>query len=299
MVDVKHRKLFLKKSPCPPEISIEDFYIGSQIVLMSRDLKIVDYGDIQTKNKLSRVMEETILILSSSYSSNLAWGNVIHFLTNNLGYSLTKLKSVLMTGNILNSIQKIATLQNLPGDNNEHVLDEPYLVLKIQKENAINDLYNDVFNLAEAIRPNQCLMYTINNKADYAVVEQLFFDPKLSPMPSATYDNCTCCIIKPHVVKSKQVGLLLNDILQEGYEVSAIHSVYFSKSQAEEFLEVYKGEHVLPIDKLYIFTVNILLFFQINLYRRNFRILGSCVAINSWFINCFRNSCTKCCKNVS
>lgn len=243
MVDVKHRKLFLKKSPCPPEISNDDFYIGSQIVLMSRDLKIVDYGDVQTRNRLSRVMEETILILSSSYSSNLSWGNVIHILTNDLGYSLTKLKSVLMTSNILNSVQKIDTLQNLPGDNREHILDEPYLVLKVQKENALNDLYNDVsFALTDAIRPNQCLMYTINNKADYATVEQLFFDPKLSPMPSASYDNCTCCVIKPHIVKSKQVGLLLNDIIQEGYEVSAIHSVYFTKAQAEEFLEIYKGE---------------------------------------------------------
>ena len=241
MVDMKNRKLFLKKSPCPPEISNDDFYIGSQIVLLSRDLKIVDYGDIATKNKLYRSVEENILIISSSYSSSSSWGLIIDILTNNLNYSIIKLKSILLNDIIINTIQQIETLQSLPRDNRDHIYDEPYLMIRVQKENCLSDLYNDLSILSDAIHPQQALIYTVNNKTDYNTIDTLFFDPKLSPMASATYDNCTCCIIKPHIVKSKQVGKLLQDIISEGYEIAAVQSVFFTKVQAEEFLEVYKG----------------------------------------------------------
>eukprot|EP01031_Cornospumella_fuschlensis_P040496 gene40496-49360_t len=31
MVDVKYKKIFLKKSPCPPHMTKEDFYVGGKI----------------------------------------------------------------------------------------------------------------------------------------------------------------------------------------------------------------------------------------------------------------------------
>lgn len=253
MIDVKNRKLFLKRSPCPPELTTDDFYIGSQIVFFSRDLKIVDYGDIITKNKLFRSMEENILIITSSFSSYSSWGIIIDTLTNRLNYSIVKMKSIVMNDTVLNGIQKIETLQSLPRDNRDHIKDEPYLIIRLQKENGLTDLSNDVSVLLDTIAPQQSLIYTVNNKIDYNTIDTLLFDPKSSPMPSATYDNCTCCIIKPHIVKSKQVGKLLHDIISEGYDISAIQSIFFTKAQAEEFLEVYKGvvpeytDHVLQL----------------------------------------------------
>mmetsp|Transcript_803 Transcript_803/g.1774 ORF Transcript_803/g.1774 Transcript_803/m.1774 type:complete len:231 (-) Transcript_803:278-970(-) len=63
-----------------------------------------------------------------------------------------------------------------------------------------------------------------------------------SPMPStATYDSCTCCVVKPHAVKGKQLGPILRQIVEQGYEVSAVQSMAFERKQAEEFLQVYKG----------------------------------------------------------
>ena len=58
---------------------------------------------------------------------------------------------------------------------------------------------------------------------------------------TSTLDCCTCCVIKPHSVKSKSVGGILDIIIKQGYEVSAVDSFQFDKRASEEFLEVYKG----------------------------------------------------------
>jgi len=59
--------------------------------------------------------------------------------------------------------------------------------------------------------------------------------------PTATLDNCACCVIKPHAVKNRAVGKIINQILEEGFDISAITTVMFDRATAEEFLEVYQG----------------------------------------------------------
>ena len=148
MVDVKHRKLFLKKSPCPPGVTADDFYIGAQLVFFSRDLKVVDYGDAATRQKLFLSFEDSILIISSSFSSSNSWGEVIDILMNKLNYSLVKIKSLVMNETIINTIQNIETLQSLSQDNSENIFTEPYLIIQLQKENCLSDLYADLFLLS-------------------------------------------------------------------------------------------------------------------------------------------------------
>ena len=62
--------------------------------------------------------------------------------------------------------------------------------------------------------------------------------------PTAMFSNCTCCVIKPHIVASGQAGLIIDAILEEGFEISAIQMFNMDKPTAEEFFEIYKG--VLP-----------------------------------------------------
>lgn len=58
---------------------------------------------------------------------------------------------------------------------------------------------------------------------------------------TATLDNCTLCLIKSHSVKAKNTGMILNSILEQGYEVSAIESYTLDRAIAEEFFGLYKG----------------------------------------------------------
>lgn len=58
------------------------------------------------------------------------------------------------------------------------------------------------------------------------------------------FSNCTCAVIKPHVVAAGLAGEIIDTILEEGFEISAMQMFSLDRPTAEEFLEVYRG--VLP-----------------------------------------------------
>ena len=50
MFDVKNARIFLKKQQIP-SIQLDDFFIGAQVTVLSRVLKIIDYGDVATRRQ--------------------------------------------------------------------------------------------------------------------------------------------------------------------------------------------------------------------------------------------------------
>jgi len=71
-----------------------------------------------------------------------------------------------------------------------------------------------------------------------------FFGEKSKLKTTALFNNCTCCIIKPHIVMESKVGKVIDHILNEGFEISALQMFFLDRATAEEFFEVYRG--VLP-----------------------------------------------------
>ena len=57
---------------------------------------------------------------------------------------------------------------------------------------------------------------------------------------SATIQDCTLGIIKPHAVE-KFGGQIIDLILSEGFQISALRLVTLDKADSADFLEVYKG----------------------------------------------------------
>jgi len=55
---------------------------------------------------------------------------------------------------------------------------------------------------------------------------------------TACFSDCSACIIKPHVVHLKQIGSLIQDILNANFEISAMEMFYLTNSEAEQFFEV-------------------------------------------------------------
>jgi nucleoside-diphosphate kinase len=70
----------------------------------------------------------------------------------------------------------------------------------------------------------------------------IFFSQALKT--TAIKNNCTCCIIKPHVIMAGNAGKVIDMILSEGFEISAMQMFTLDKPTAEEFFEIYKG--VIP-----------------------------------------------------
>jgi nucleoside-diphosphate kinase len=69
--------------------------------------------------------------------------------------------------------------------------------------------------------------------------------PEQRPMQTtAVTNNCTLCIIKPHVIKEGLAGQIIDMIISEGFEISAMEMFNLSRPVIEEFYDIYKG--VLP-----------------------------------------------------
>ncbi len=80
------------------------------------------------------------------------------------------------------------------------------------------------------------------NGQSRAAESSLFFGPDFGT--TAFFNNCTCAVIKPHAVAAGHAGQIIDAILEEGFEISAMQMFNLDKPTAEEFLEIYRG--VLP-----------------------------------------------------
>lgn len=234
MIDVKTKKLFLKKSVCPKELTREDFFVGSKILLYSRELEIVDFGDIKTRQLLQHQSQfVAIIIPSKCYSS---WGDIIHSFHSS--YTIARMKSFMSSASVLESFNGIFSLTN----RQTNVLNEGVnLVLIGYAEDGFNKVKDMMYSLRHL--PNFDGIFYSSNGQQTNELQELLFNNK-SIASTVTLNNSSCVIIKPHAVKSRLIGLIFNDVIQQGYEISAVKSLNFDKTTAEEFLEVYKG--VLP-----------------------------------------------------
>jgi nucleoside-diphosphate kinase len=74
MYDVKNKRIFLKRQEIPT-LQLDDFFVGSQVTILSRVLKVTDYGDIFTRRRFEGQRERTFgMIKPDAYT---AMGKVI------------------------------------------------------------------------------------------------------------------------------------------------------------------------------------------------------------------------------
>ena len=140
MVDVKSRKMFLRKSPCPNELTRDDFYVGSKILLYSRELEIVDYGDLKTKEKLYMQVQQCVVVFPPSSYSN--WGRSMQKL--NADMAIMKVKSVMMSPN---QADKVCSILNLSSRTSADLSGGVSLVVMFQGE----DGYSKAENVAASL----------------------------------------------------------------------------------------------------------------------------------------------------
>jgi len=245
MVDLKSKKIFLKKSPCPDYISKEDFIIGGKVLLYSRELDIVDYGDLKTKDRLQYQIQQVVVILGSDMYSN--WGKVIDLLTNK--FTLIKIRTALISQNVADNICQIFELNPRRATS---LTSGVSLVAVLNAEDGFNKLA-ELSNTIELLVGSSDLFFYSNGGTQSSECTTLLFDKYPTVLNTSTLDNCTCCVIKPHAVKSRNVGKIIHEIISQGYEISAISNLMFDRIKAEEFLEVYKdvvpdySDHVMQL----------------------------------------------------
>ena len=90
-------------------------------------------------------------------------------------------------------------------------------------------------------------LFVCNSGLEATALAALLLGGPRGLQSSVTLDNCTCCIIKPHAVKAKLTGAILDHILGQGYEVSAIATLYFDRTQVGSLSLSFFSPNLAPL----------------------------------------------------
>ena len=63
MKDISTKRSFLKKTKVPPTLKQSDFTLGARILLLARDLQLMEYADSSTRSLLESEDELTVCVL--------------------------------------------------------------------------------------------------------------------------------------------------------------------------------------------------------------------------------------------
>lgn len=201
MNDLRTKRKFLKKTKLPQTLRVSDFTKGATVVLLSRELLLVDYADKVTREHLEQNEETVNVLVSPSIHSSI--GDIVSSIE--VTFPLVDIKSVCNDDDVCVALTfrgcgSIATVSAL-------VESSPY-------SHGLLACSSDA-----EVGKNRLTTASLDN-------------------------NCTCCVIRPHIVKERKVGAVVSDITSRGFTISAMKMVRLDKTASAEFLSVYKG--VLP-----------------------------------------------------
>ncbi|XP_028301022.1 nucleoside diphosphate kinase homolog 7 isoform X1 [Gouania willdenowi] len=254
MFDVKNQRMFLRRTKYS-DIHQEDLFVGSRINVFSRQLNLIEYGDQYTANNLSSKKERTLALIKPDMITKI--GDVLELIySSNL--MVTKAKMTKLTRS--QAADFYVEHQSKPLFNNlvQFVSSGPVVAMELMGAEALSiwrrllgpaDSAVEQGEVPQSIRA-QCGTDGIKNVCHgsdslaAAARELEFFFPSTigqSVPNTATFIDCTCCIIKPHAVSEGITGNILNSISAAGFEISALQMFSMERANAEEFYEVYKG----------------------------------------------------------
>jgi len=240
MKDIQTKRTFLKKTKVPPTLKEESFFIGANILLLSRDLKLIQYADNDTRNLLEPVDERSVVVCPPSLFESL--GNVISLIEEG-GFTLVDLKTTSCHGSEEAEYTAGQLLNNI--DSKEFSRPEPLVAMSFRGTNSIQAV-------KQLIESSSFDNVSCATNAEEAMAFTNFFLMQQS-RTTATFEECTCCVIKPHAVVERSVGDILSSITSRGFTLSAASMFTLDRAAAAEFLEVYDGvvpEYPQMVDEL-------------------------------------------------
>ncbi|KAM6963115.1 nucleoside diphosphate kinase homolog 7 [Aplochiton taeniatus] len=254
MFDVKNQRTFLKRTKYDG-LQLDDLFVGNRVIVFSRQLNLIGYGDQYTANKLGSKKERTLalikpdavakmgdilqkiqdanLIVTKAKMTKLTWSQAVDFYTEHQSKSFFNNLIQFMTSGPVVAMElmgdgAVSSWRSLlgPTDSGEARKDAPQSVRAHFGTDGTKNAGHGSDSLASAARELE-----------------FFFPSTMGPGPSntATCTDCTCCIIKPHAISEGLTGKILCSISAAGFEISALQMFNMDQANAEEFFEIYKG----------------------------------------------------------
>jgi len=252
MFDVKNRRTFLKKCEYP-SITVKDLFIGATVSIYSRQLKVVAYSDQFTANKLQPRQEKTLAILKPDGYAHL--GKIMDAIVA-AGMQCAEMRMTKLTGDEVEEFyEELRGTQNF-GRMVSFMSSDAITCMTIVGDGSVrkwidlmgpmdpNNAKRDAPQSLRAIFGSDLVQNVCHGSADAEAAQReidFFFGPNSKRFAqTAVLDNCTLAIVKPHALAQGLGGQILDDILQRGFEISALQIFREDRANIEEFLEVYK-----------------------------------------------------------
>ena len=233
MNDLKTRRKFLKRTKLPRTLNESNFMKDSNIVLFSRELKLVDYADTATRQLLEDNEERmTVLVLPLLYDSI---GDVVISMEKE-DYKLVDIKSLRFSSSDDDDDVNNEALQLLPGMTLQDLCSSsssPYVALSFRGSDSIESVR------ALVKSSPYCHGLVCPRSGEEEGFSNFFLNRHRST--TATLEECTCCVVRPHIIKDRMFGAVVTDILARGFIISAMQMFRLDKAAAAEFLSIYKG----------------------------------------------------------
>ncbi|PHJ18514.1 nucleoside diphosphate kinase [Cystoisospora suis] len=270
LYDPKLRRLFLKRTPAA--VPLEDqLYVGNTVVVVSRQLKIVDYADERTHSALAPRLQKAVVVLKPHAHEHM--GNVLQRLLDD-GLTLSVIQMVELAPHQANAFLDLlednsSSEHDKNSDTRQQVVQSlsngRCIVMAILGNEASSRLGYIVgpadpaeakLQAPESLRAaygtsttNNAILWKELNDSQLLLVRKFLSGATLSPPELGT--DCSCCVIKPSSLHD--AGKIIKQIRDSGFRITALQSFHLSRNAAEEFYEVYKTVlHELPqmIDEL-------------------------------------------------
>ncbi|CAH8648784.1 unnamed protein product [Schistosoma guineensis] len=242
MHEEKTNRLFLKPTRIEG-LKLFDFYLGSTVTILSRSLKIVDYGDEFTKREFLGRSERCVVFIPPA--SVFRAGEIIAMMEDK-SLRIINLKMVRLISDELKSILYSKTslsnmttlLSELTGKN--------LIALEVMGTNVCSLLHEFIYGSKETSENILCnpdlFMITSNVGDSLKLAHKIFGNPGGPNFHGAALlKNTTLCVIRPHAVSDGLTGKIWSAITEKGFSVTAASLHRLSKADSADFLEVYKG----------------------------------------------------------
>lgn len=210
MFDLKNKRVFLKRCPYQ-QLTTKQLFIGATVTIFGRTLAIAEYGDEVTRRQCSQASERAILVFGGDALYNV--GNILKAVMSDdvRIFNIRMCKFSDADVKALGTTFRTCCVVEVVGSGLE--------------QRVVH--WTSTFPVEGFVEPS-----SVSRWRTYA------FE---SPANTATGSNCAVLVIKPHAVASNAAGAILQRILDDGFEMTALATFHLSPADAADFLEIYNG----------------------------------------------------------
>lgn len=249
--DPKARRTFLKRCEPLESVAVDDFFIGNTVTVMSRPYLVKEYLNAVTKERFSKERATSICLIKPDGLPHV--GRVMDELYD-AGFAIGAVRMVRLSEEEAGIFYE--TRKGKPGhaESVRLLSSDAVVALVVGAENAVSKLQGlagpaDPRDAKEALPTSirarfgtDRLRNTIHVSASQAEADRetafLFSGERTEP---TVFRHCSAVIIRPHAVRERSAGKIIQALLDAGLEVSGMRTTALEGRDIDDYLEAYKG----------------------------------------------------------